>query len=87
LREEIESMISFVATIPYLASLGNEIVVRMDDEKCSDLFFKIQIFHVLSSYAFTLNRKCSILFAKRGVSCLLWASGIGYGRWYAGGIP
>ncbi len=26
------------------------------------------ICHVFSSYAFTLNRKCSILFAKRGVS-------------------
>ena len=39
--------------IPYLASLGNEIVIRIDDEKCSDLFVKLQIFHVLSSYAFT----------------------------------
>src|SRR5258708_39997712 len=26
------------------------------------------IYHVFSSYAFTLNRKCSILFEKRGVS-------------------
>jgi hypothetical protein len=39
--------------VPCFASLRNEIVVRIDDEKCSDLFVELQIFHVLSSYAFT----------------------------------
>ena len=33
--------------------LGNEIVVWIDDEKCSDLFIKLQILRVLSSYEFT----------------------------------
>src|SRR5215470_9612503 len=35
--------------IPYFASLGNEIVVRINDEKRSDLFVKLQICHVFSS--------------------------------------
>src|SRR5574341_1508537 len=39
--------------VPYFASLGNEIVVRVDDEKCGDLFVTLQICHVLSSYAST----------------------------------
>ena len=39
--------------MPYLATLGNEIVIRIDDKKCCNLFVKLQIFHVLSSYAFT----------------------------------
>ena len=37
--------------IPDLAALGNEIVVRIDDDHCSDLFVKLQIFQVLNSYA------------------------------------
>ena len=28
-------------------SIGNEIVIWVDNEKCSDLFVKFQIFHVL----------------------------------------
>jgi hypothetical protein len=35
------------------AALRNEIVVWIDDEKCSDLFVNLQIGHVLSYYAFT----------------------------------
>src|SRR5262249_2830091 len=38
--------------VPYFAFLGYEIVVRIDDEKCSDLFAKLQICHVLSSSTF-----------------------------------
>jgi hypothetical protein len=34
----------------------HEVVIWLDDEKCGDLFLKLQILHVLSSYAFTLNR-------------------------------
>jgi hypothetical protein len=38
---------------PILCRPRNEIVVRIDDEKYSDLFVKLQICYVLSFYAFT----------------------------------
>jgi hypothetical protein len=53
MRNTIFCFCNNLQAILYFASLGNEIVVRIDDEKCSDLFVKIQIFHVLSSYVFT----------------------------------
>jgi hypothetical protein len=34
-------------TIPEFASLGNEVVVRIDDEKRSDLFVKLQRFQMI----------------------------------------
>jgi len=34
------------------AMLFNEIVVRIDHEKCSELFVELQICHLLSSHAF-----------------------------------
>src|SRR5262249_36506881 len=34
--------------IPYFASLGNEIVVRVNDKKCSDFLVKLQICHFFS---------------------------------------
>jgi hypothetical protein len=51
MRTTIISFSNRLQAIPYFASLGDEIVVRIDDEKCSDLFVKLQICHVLSSYA------------------------------------
>ena len=45
--------------IPYFASLGNEIVIRIDDEKCGDLFVILQICHLLSSYAFSKIPSCA----------------------------
>ena len=53
MRNTIIGFCNSLQAIPYFASLGNEIVVRIDDEKCSDLFVILQICHVLSSYAFT----------------------------------
>src|SRR6185369_4070392 len=54
-------------TIPELASLGNEIVVRIDDEKCSDLVVKLQISHVFfrlfSSLRCALNRSVATAYA------------------------
>jgi hypothetical protein len=38
---------------PELATLGNEIVVRIDDEEYSDVSDKLHICHVLFSDAFT----------------------------------
>src|SRR5215470_3228163 len=53
--------------IPYFASLGNEIVVRIDDEERSDLFVKLQICHVFSSYSPACGiRRHSGLFCRRG---------------------
>ncbi len=37
--------------IPYLASLGNEIVVRIDHQKCGELFVIRHFCHVFSSYS------------------------------------
>ncbi len=53
MRNTIFCFCNNLRAILYFASLGNEIVVRIDDEKCSDLFVKIQIFHVLSYDVFT----------------------------------
>ena len=39
--------------VPYFASLGNEIVVRVDDEKCGDHIVTLHMCHVLSPYAST----------------------------------
>jgi len=44
---------NILQAIPDFTALGNEVVVRIDDEKCGDLFIIFQIFHVLSCYAFT----------------------------------
>ena len=51
MRNTVISLCNSLQAIPYFASLGNEIVVRIDDEKCSDLFVKLQICHVFSSYS------------------------------------
>jgi hypothetical protein len=53
MRDTIICFCNSLQAIPYLASLRNEIVVRIDDEKRSDDFVEPEIFHVLSSYAFT----------------------------------
>jgi len=45
--------------IPYFAACGNEIVVRIDDEKRSAVFVKFQICHVLSVYASTNRSLCA----------------------------
>jgi hypothetical protein len=38
MRNTIICFCNRLQAIPYFASLGNEIVVRIDEEKCSDLF-------------------------------------------------
>src|SRR5262245_17485711 len=43
--------------IPYFASLGNEIVVRIDDEKCSKLFVKLRRCHALSLWLNSVNQQ------------------------------
>jgi len=53
MRNAIVCLCNSLQAIPYFASPGNEIVVRIDDQKCSDLFVELQICHVLSSCAFT----------------------------------
>ena len=50
MRNTIIGFCNRLQAIPYFASLGNEIVVRIDDEKCSDLFVKLQICHGPGSY-------------------------------------
>jgi len=52
-RNGIICFCNSLQTIPYFASLGNEVIVRIDDEKCTDLFVNLQICHVLSYDAFT----------------------------------
>src|SRR5713101_3772988 len=52
-RNTIICFCNSLQVIPYFASLGNEVVVRIDHEKRSDLFVKLQVCHVLSSHAFT----------------------------------
>jgi hypothetical protein len=53
MRNTIICFCNSLQAMPYFASLGNEIVVWIDDEKCSDLFLKLQICHFLSFYSFT----------------------------------
>ena len=48
--------------IPEFASFGNEIVIRIDDEQCRELFVKLQFCHGLSCSAFTYIEV-------RGVAC------------------
>ena len=36
--------------VPYFVSYGNEVVIRIDHQKGSDLFFIRRFFHVLSSW-------------------------------------
>src|SRR5262249_26957628 len=51
--------------IPYLASFGNEIVVRIDDEKCSDLFVKLQLCHCSFPLCIHQNSKVRFVACKR----------------------
>ena len=44
MRNTIICFCNSLQAIPYFASLGNEIVIRIDHEKCSDLFVKLQMF-------------------------------------------
>ena len=53
MRNTLICFCNSLQAIPYLASLGNEVVIRIDHQKCSDLFVILQLCHVLSSYAFT----------------------------------
>ena len=53
MRNTLICFCNILDAIPYFASLGNEVVVRIDDEKGGDLLLKLQICHILSSSAFT----------------------------------
>ena len=44
--------------VSYLASLGNEVVIRIDHQQRSDLFFICHFFQVLSSYDRMLVASC-----------------------------
>lgn len=45
-------------TIPYFATLGNKIIVRIDDEKRGDLFVVSKTVHLLSSCTFNKRSLC-----------------------------
>ena len=67
MRNTLICFCNSLQAIPDLASLGNEIVVRIDHQKCGDLFVKLQICHVFFSYAPACDvRRHSGLFCRRG---------------------
>src|SRR6516164_8935826 len=43
IRNAIICLCNISDAIPYFASLGNEVVVGIDDQKCSDLFVELQL--------------------------------------------
>jgi hypothetical protein len=53
MRNTIICFCNRLQAFPYFASLGNEVVVRIDDEKRSDFIVELQICHGPSSSEFT----------------------------------
>ena len=51
IRNTLISFCNSLQAIPYLAPLGNEVVIWIDHQKCSDFFVICQVCHALSSYA------------------------------------
>ncbi len=62
MRNTIASFCNSLQAIPYFASLGNEIVIWVDQQKCGDLFVELQICHAFPPMR-SLNRKSGLLHA------------------------
>jgi hypothetical protein len=72
MRNTVISLCNSLQAIPYFASLGNEIVVRIDDETCRDLLVKLQMCQVVSSYSpASADTQASIADAVNVAACFL----------------